>query len=167
MTNIGVNEKYLRNVSLPWKQRVHGSEVEMTNIGIYKSNLVIWGELEYYENAGFYRPYIVLASFVSLIQTRILQSMGAVECILDTLKLYIRDYKAFVESKVSDELKDILAEISMLFAKYFSPKFNPLSLQDLCRKTVQQRPSVVPQNLPKNVKQITGVSVAGYLSSTA
>ena len=92
-----------------WKQRVNGSKINMTNLGFFEGNFVIWGEVQKHKEYEF-QPFILLACLTFWKEGKALQVKGEIPNILEMLKLYIRNDE-YRHSDKFYELKDRLDEI--------------------------------------------------------
>ena len=91
------------------------TELSMTSLGFFQRNFVLWGEIGNV-NGSYYQPYIILARLASLSLVVALRKAGEIQEILKMLRLYVRDYKKFVNSKDDEiyELKDRLKRLTGL-----------------------------------------------------
>ena len=101
-----------------WKKRVHGTKINMANIGFYKGDFVLWGQMMSHGNKSFYRPYIILVGLASPRQVVALQAKWkeVVNSILEMLRLHVQDYEKFANSEdelyvLKTQLQQILKEL--------------------------------------------------------
>ena len=171
--------EYFGEAPSDWKRRVHGSKIKLDNVGVYKSDFVLWGEMRRYKK-GFYRPYIVLAGFASPTQMGVLRATGVHLDILKMLRLFVLDFDAFADSEVSfEDLKTTLNDIAKdskttlsrmgstwtdekNYHSYHFPSQEEF-IQDLYQKAVQG----LYQKLVQDFQKIVQIKAAGFLSSTS
>ena len=95
-----------------WKQHVHDSNIDMTNIEAYNAAFVIWGQTIEHEE-GIIQPYIFLTGFTELNQMEGLLARGLEKKIIKVLQNWVYVYFELLDREIfMDKLKTELDAIA-------------------------------------------------------